>query len=56
MRDRIRCLKCREYDHFANNCLNSEAERELEQIHQMYNSDENQTVLKDLVAEPMIIL
>ena len=22
-RDRIRCYKCREYDHFANECLNT---------------------------------
>ena len=21
-RDRVRCFKCREYDHFANECLN----------------------------------
>ena len=25
-RDRIRCFKCREYDHFANECPNSVAD------------------------------
>ena len=36
-RDRIRCLKCREYDHFAKDCLNSQTEKEPEQIEQMYS-------------------
>ena len=31
-RDIIRCFKCREYDHFPKDCLNSETERESEQI------------------------
>ena len=50
-RDSIRYFKCREYDHFAKDCLNSEAERELEQIQQMYNLDENKTALKVLTAD-----
>ena len=31
-RDRIRCYKCREYDHFTKDCPTSEEEREIEQI------------------------
>ena len=31
-RDRIRCFKCTEYDHFANDCPSSDTERESEQI------------------------
>ena len=50
-RDRIRCFKCRENYHFAEDCPNSETEREPKQIQQMYNLDENQTVLKVLVAD-----
>ena len=30
-RDRIRCFKCREYDHFAKDCLNSDIEKMSEQ-------------------------
>ena len=26
-RDRIRCFRCREYDHFAKDCLNSQSEK-----------------------------
>ena len=50
-RYRIRCFKCREYDHFTNDCPNSEMERESEQIKQRYNLDKNQTALKVLVAD-----
>ena len=42
-RDRIRCFKCREYDHLAKDCLNSQTEKQPEQIQQMYNLDEEQT-------------
>ena len=31
-RDRIRCFKCREYDHFAKECLNSHIEKEPEKV------------------------
>ena len=26
-RDRIRCFKCKDYDHFAKDCLNSDVEK-----------------------------
>ena len=44
-RDRIRCYKCREYDHFARDCPTSREEREIEQLQQMLNLEENQTSL-----------
>ena len=34
-RDRIRCYKCREYDHFATDCPTSNEERVIEQIQQI---------------------
>ena len=40
-RDRIRCYKCREYDHFANDCPNSREERDLEQLQPMLNMEEH---------------
>ena len=49
-RDRIRCYKCREYDHFVKDCPTSKEEREIEQIQQMYNLDEEQTSLKALAT------
>ena len=45
-RDRIRCYKCGEYDHFANNCPTTKEERQIEQIQQIFNLDEEQTSLK----------
>ena len=45
-RDRISCHKCREYDHFAKDCPTTKEEREIEQIQQMFNLDEEQTSLK----------
>ena len=45
-RDRVRCFECREYDHFARECLTRKASRETEQIQQMYNMDEDQTILQ----------
>ena len=47
-RDRIRCFKCMEYDHFAKDCLNiSDTEKEKsQQIQQMVNLEEDKTVLK----------
>ena len=44
--DRIRCYKCREYDHFAKDCPTSREIRELEQLQQMLNIDDEQTSLK----------
>ena len=43
--DRIRCFKCQEYDHFARDCPTTQADREVEQIQQMFNMDEDQTIL-----------
>ena len=39
-RNRIRCYKCREYDHFMRDCPNSREERDLEQLQQMLNMEE----------------
>ena len=46
-RDRIRCFKCREYDHFVKDCPNiSDTEKEQsEQIQQMFNLEEDKTAL-----------
>ena len=49
-KDRVRCFKCREYDHFAKKFPNSQTEREPEQIQEMNNLDEDYTALKVLVA------
>ena len=50
-RDRIRCYKCREYDHFTKDCPTFKVEKESEQIQQMFNMDEEQTALKLLVTD-----
>ena len=50
-RDRIRCYKCREHDHFAYGCPTSNEEREIEQIQQIFNIDEEQTSLKALATD-----
>ena len=34
------CYKCREYDHFARDCTSSREERDLEQLQQMLNIEE----------------
>ena len=39
-RDRIRCYNCREYDHFARGCPTSRGKRDLEQLQQMLNLEE----------------
>ena len=49
-RDRIRCYKCREYDHFAKDCPTSREERELEQLQQMLSLEDEKTSLKSLVT------
>ena len=49
-RDRIRCYKCREYDHSVKDGPTSKEEREIEQIQQMFNLDE-QTSLKVLAID-----
>ena len=38
--DRIRCYNCREYDNFARDCPSSREERDLEQLQQMLNMEE----------------
>ena len=45
-RDRIRCFECREYDHFVRECLTKRENREIEQIQQMFNLDDKQTVVQ----------
>ena len=45
-RDRIRCYKCRESDHFATDCPTTKVEKETDQIQQMFNLDKEQTSLK----------
>ena len=49
-RDRIRCYKCREYDHFTKDCPTSREERELEQLQQIPNLEDEQTSLKSLIT------
>ena len=44
-RDRIRCYKCREYDHFMRDCPTSREKREIEQLQQMHTLEESQTSL-----------
>ena len=51
IRDRIRCYKCREYDHFTKDWPTTTLEKEAEQIQQMHNMDEEQTSLKTLVTD-----
>ena len=45
-RDRIRSFECREYKHFARDCLTTQANREAEQIQEMFNMDKDQTMLQ----------
>ena len=51
--DRIRCFKCREYDHFAKACPNITVTDEVqrEQIQQMPDSEEPKTTLNILTGE-----
>ena len=49
-KDRIRCFKCREYDHVTKDCPTTREEREIEQIQQMFNLDEEQMLLKTLAT------
>ena len=44
-------FKCREYDHFADNCPYSDMEGESDQIQQLYNLDESETTLQILVPD-----
>ena len=38
--DRIKCYNCREYDHFMRDCPSSREERDLEQLQQLLNMEE----------------
>ena len=49
-RDRMRCYKCREYDHFMKDCPTSREMKEIEQLQQMLNLGDEQTLLKSLVT------
>ena len=44
-RDGIRCYNCREHAHFATNCPISREERDLEQLQQLLNLEEEQAQL-----------
>ena len=53
-RDRIRCYRCREYDHFARDCPTSREEGDLEQLQQMLNLEEKQThLLSNIQGSPI---
>ena len=41
-RDRIRCYNCREYDHFVRDCPTSREERDVDQLQQMLNLEEEE--------------
>ena len=41
-RDRNRCYNCREYDHFARDCPTSREERDIDQLQQMLNLEEEE--------------
>ena len=45
-RDRIRCFECREYNHSARECPTRQENREIEQIQQMFNLDDDKTTLQ----------
>ena len=49
-KDRIRCYKCREYDHFTRDCPTSREEKEIEQLQQMLNLGDEQTSPKSLLT------
>ena len=49
-RNRIRCYKYREYDHFVKNCPTSREGKEIEQLQQMFNLGDKQTMLKSLMT------
>ena len=58
-RDRTRCFECREYDHFVRKCPTRQEKRKIEQIQQMFNLDDEQTLsqtsLMDTVDEETIM-
>ena len=42
-KDKMRCYRCREYDHFAKDCSTNKIEKETDQLQRLYNMDEEQT-------------
>ena len=54
-RERIRCYKCREYDHFTTDCPTTKVEKEIDQLQQIFNLDEEQTSLKHWQQVHMIV-
>ena len=50
-KDRIRCYKCMEYNHFVKECPTLQAEKESQQLQQMYYMDKEQTALKVLAMD-----
>ena len=50
-RERTRWHKCREYDHFTKDCPTSREEKEIEQLQQILNLEDEQTSLKSLVTD-----
>ena len=54
--DRIRCYYCREYDHFARDCPTSGEERDMDQLQQMLNlEEEEQThLLNSTQSNPVV--
>ena len=50
-RDKIGCFECREYDHFTRECLSRQANKEMEQIQQMFNMDKDQTILQTTLMD-----
>ena len=49
-RDRIRCDRCKKYDHFTKDCPTSREEKEIEQLQQVLNLGDEQTSLKSLIT------
>ena len=50
-RDGIRCFEYREYDHFMRECPTRQENRETEQIQEMFNMDEDQTLLQTALMD-----
>ena len=48
-RDRIRCQNCREYDHFERDCPTSREERDIDQLQQMLNLEEEEAEQTNLL-------
>ena len=49
-RDRIQRYKCREYDNFTRNCPTSKEEREIQQLQQILNLGDEQTLPKSTMT------